>query len=97
MREFSRIGVEVVIVAAAFALATLALWYLWLGPVWEALNFPRLHHWIYGMVLVSAGFGLNWRTRYKKASYFLMVVGLIWFVDDFQDFVRIFLKTFHFW
>lgn len=84
MREFLR--VEVVLIATIFALATLAIWYLWLEPVWEAFALPRLHHWIYGVVLVSAGLGLNWRTRYNHASYFLMIVGLIWFVDDFQDF-----------
>ncbi|GAG69236.1 unnamed protein product, partial [marine sediment metagenome] len=50
MREFSRL--EIVLVAAAFALVTLALWYLWLEPVWKALALPRLHHWIYGAVCV---------------------------------------------
>lgn len=88
MREFSR--VKVVLIAAAFALAALAIWYLWLGPVWEAMALPRLHHWIYGAVFMGVGIGLNLRARYKQASYFLVVVGLIWLVDDFQDFVRVF-------
>lgn len=88
MREFSRL--EVVLVAAAFALVTLALWYLWLEPVWKALALSRLHHWIYGAVCVGVGIGLNSRTQHKRVSYFLVVVGAIWFVDDFQDFVGVF-------
>jgi len=88
MREFSR--VEIILVAASFALTSLAIWYLWLGPVWEALALPRLDHWIYGAVCVGMGIGLNLNTRHKRVSYFLLVVGTIWFVDDFQDFVRVF-------
>lgn len=88
MREFSRL--EAIVVAAVFALAALAAWYFWLEPVWDALALPRLHHWVYGAVSMGVGIGLNSRTRYKRASYFLMVVGVIWFVDDFQDFLGVF-------
>lgn len=84
MREFSR--VEIILVAASFALASLAIWYLWLEPVWKALSLPRLHHWIYGAVCVGVSIGLNSRTRRKRVSYFLVVVGAIWFLDDLQDF-----------
>lgn len=84
MREFSR--VEIILVATSFALASLAIWYLWLEPVWKALSLPRLHHWIYGAVCVGVGIELNSRTRRKRVSYFLVVVGAIWFLDDLQDF-----------
>ena len=88
MRKFFRL--EVIVAAAVFALASLATWYLWLGHVWDTLALPRLHHWVYGMVSIGVGIGMNQWARYKRSSYFLMVVGLIWFVDDFQDFVGVF-------
>jgi len=88
MREFSRL--EVIVAAVVFALAALATWYLWLGQVWDVLALPRLHHWVYGTVFIGVSIGLNLWARYKRAGYFFIVVGLIWFMDDFQDFVGVF-------
>lgn len=82
--ELSRIRVwlrdrwRIILASLSLGLIPLVLWDLYLSKL---ILYRPFHHWVYGAVLMVVGVLL----RKRRAGIPLVVVGVTWFMHDYQD------------